>query len=158
MPFETGHSYSNRKGIRRPIVQKTPIKKPAIIKKETEHQLQCKCVRWLKTAYPNILYCSTQGGISQTANSRIQMCRAGYVNGIPDLMIYTPSGGFNGLAIEFKIGNNKPRVDQYEWRDQLINKCFWNHDFIYKFEEFTALVENYFSKMDTTEGEIINTS
>ena len=126
-----------------------PKAKPKQVKKNfPEHDLQVKCVNWLKTNYPDAVYCSTQGGIDQTNVSRIRMVQAGYVKGIPDLMIYSPSFGYNGLAIEFKIGNNVPSEFQKEWKIKLEERCLWCHHYVYDYETFTEIVMHYFNAMD----------
>lgn len=35
--------------------------------------------------------------------------------GVPDLMLLVPSRGFNGLAIELKVGRNKVTEQQVDW-------------------------------------------
>ncbi len=121
-----------------------PKRKPA--KRFPEHDLQVACVKWLKTTYPDVVYCSTQGGIDQSNTSRIRMCAAGYVKGIPDLMIYTPAAEYHGLGIELKVGNNVPSEWQYAWKEKL-KQCKWDHAFVYSLSEFIDVVTFYFGRM-----------
>lgn len=41
--------------------------------------------------------------------------RMGVKRGVSDFFICCPRGGFSGLWIELKVGNNKPTPEQYEF-------------------------------------------
>lgn len=55
----------------------------------------------------------------------------GVKRGIPDVMIFESRGGYAGLAIELKVGSNKPSDDQLMWMTQLKKwgwLCMWSND------------------------------
>ena len=85
----------------------------------TEHQIQTRFVQLLDrlnaTQDAGILYCATMGGVRLTIGQARKCKAAGYRKGIPDLIIFTPSGGKVGLAIELKTLKGRPSVEQKEW-------------------------------------------
>jgi hypothetical protein len=88
-----------------------------------EYDLQCMICKYLDTK--NLLYCGSMGGQYQMFHSqRIKAKKSGYKSGFPDLFIYEPRGKYNGLAIELKIGYNKPSKKQIYWIDQLNNRNY----------------------------------
>ena len=52
-------------------------------------------------------------------SQRIKAKNSGYKKGFPDLFLYEPRGSYHGLAIELKVGYNKPTKEQLEWIEQL---------------------------------------
>ena len=83
-----------------------------------EYQLQKAVCKYLDLN--NVLYCGSMGGQYQAHFSqRIKAKKSGYKKGFPDLFIYEPRGDFHGLAIELKVGYNKPTKDQLEWIENL---------------------------------------
>ena len=88
------------------------------VKKNTEYQLQKAVCKYLDLK--NVLYCGSMGGQYQVFRSqRIKSKKTGYKKGFPDLFIYESRGGFHGLAIELKVGYNKPTAEQLEWVHKL---------------------------------------
>ena len=57
-------------------------------------------------------------------DKRIKAKQTGYKRGFPDLFIYEPRGEFHGLAIELKVGYNKPTKEQLYWRNELNNRGY----------------------------------
>lgn len=88
-----------------------------------EYQLQKAICKYLD--FNNILYCGSMGGQYQVHFSqRIKAKKSGYKKGFPDLFIYEPRGEFHGLAIELKVGYNKPTKEQLYWRNELNNRGY----------------------------------
>ena len=55
----------------------------------------------------------------------------GVKKGVPDVMIFEPHGGFVGLAIELKVGSNKPTDEQKWWLAKLRESgwmTMWSND------------------------------
>ena len=93
------------------------------LKKNTEYQLQKTVCKYLDLN--NILYCGSMGGQYQVFRSqRIKAKQTGYKRGFPDLFIYESRGGFHGLAIELKVGYNKPTKEQLDWIGRLTNNGY----------------------------------
>ena len=83
-----------------------------------EYKLQKAICEFLDLS--NILFCGSMGGNYQAhISQRIKAKKSGYKRGFPDLFIYEPRGKYHGLAIELKVGYNKPTKEQLEWIEQL---------------------------------------
>jgi hypothetical protein len=83
-----------------------------------EYQLQKAVCKYLDLK--NVLYCGSMGGQYQKYHSQRNKAKAtGYKRGFPDLFIYEARGNFHGLAIELKVGYNKPTVEQLDWIHKL---------------------------------------
>jgi hypothetical protein len=84
-----------------------------------ESDLQIDIVNYLRET--DLLFCASLGGYLDSPGKRIRSWKDGYVRGQPDLIIYTPSGKYNGMAIELKtpLGLGKISKDQTEWLDKL---------------------------------------
>ena len=88
-----------------------------------EYQLQKAVCKYLDLN--NVLYCGSMGGQYQVHFSqRIKAQNSGYKRGFPDLFIYEPKGNYYGLAIELKVGYNKPTIEQLNWLENLTNKGY----------------------------------
>ena len=88
-----------------------------------EYQLQKAVCKYLDLN--NVLYCGSMGGQYHAHFSqRIKAKKSGYKKGFPDLFIYEPRGNYNGLAIELKVGYNKPTIEQLNWLKNLTNKGY----------------------------------
>ena len=57
-------------------------------------------------------------------SQRIKAKKSGYKKGFPDLFIYEPRGSYHGLAIELKVGYNKPTIEQLNWLKKLTDKGY----------------------------------
>ena len=83
-----------------------------------EYQLQKAVCKYLDLN--NVLYCGSMGGqYQQHFSQRIKSRNSGYKKGFPDLFIYEPRGDYLGLAIELKVGYNKPTNEQLAWIEEL---------------------------------------
>ena len=68
----------------------------------------------------------------------------GVKSGVPDIMILDQRHGFNGLAIELKVGRNKQSENQIFWEEKL-TKCGWKYITTYSLDEFIQIVDDYYS-------------
>jgi len=128
--------------------------------KADEDKLQAAVVTYLKLNY-NALYCASLGGQYQKYHSqRMKAKRTGYIAGFPDLFIYEPRGGYNGLALELKTLKESPykkngqykklyneggdKHNQVEWINRL---CVRNYEayFAVGFDDAKEKIDNYFS-------------
>ena len=88
-----------------------------------EYQLQKAVCKYLDLQ--NVLYCGSMGGQYQVHMSqRIKAKKSGYKKGFPDLFIYEPRGSYHGLAIELKVGYNKPTLEQINWAKKLTERGY----------------------------------
>lgn len=70
------------------------------------HMMEWPCLAWLHHI-PN-------GGGRSPKEAAI-LKRAGVTRGVPDLCLPWPSGGYHGLYLEIKAGNNKMTAEQAEF-------------------------------------------
>lgn len=90
-----------------------------------------------------ILYCTTQGGIKLSIGMARKMVSLGYRKGIPDVMIYTPSGEKVGLALELKTNSGRASADQRRWIAEL--KSFgWDAQVVYGYDRAVEALFKYF--------------
>ena len=90
-----------------------------------EHDLQAIVVDYLRKT--DLLFCASLGGYLDSPGKRIKSYVEGYVRGISDLIIYTPSadGKYKGLALELKRpdGTGKISTEQVSSLDRLEIEC-----------------------------------
>lgn len=97
--------------------------------RQLEQTLQEQFVWWLRnyksTTGEDVLFCASAGGM-HTPNKRaaMRMKRAGYVAGFPDVFIYEPRGGWNGMAVEVKV-KSYASAEQKAWREYLLRRGYY---------------------------------
>lgn len=84
--------------------------------RQDELLVQIAVVNWLKSNFPEILYCASAGGMRTSLSVAKKMKASGYVKGFPDLFLYHPTMSKNGMAIELKA-NKKcyASKEQKQW-------------------------------------------
>ena len=70
--------------------------------------------------------------------------KMGVKPGAQDVLIFDQRHGFNGLAIELKVGNNKQSENQKEWAEKLTERG-WKCLTTYSLDEFIQIVDDYYS-------------
>lgn len=117
----------------------------------TEAQIQNRFVRLLDrlnaTQKADILFCSTQGGLRMRIGQARKMVEGGYRKGIPDLLIYTPSRGYVGLALELKTTKGRPSPEQLEWVDRL-RSFGWDAKVVRGYDAACEALFQYFDHLD----------
>ena len=72
--------------------------------KNQEHLLQVNCVNWFRLQYPKeLIYAIANGGQRNIIVAK-KLKAEGVTAGIPDLFVAAACGGFNGIYIELKNG------------------------------------------------------
>ena len=87
----------------------------------SEQMLQISLVNWFERHHPRYahrLFHVPNGGLRDKRTAK-QMQLAGVRRGVPDLLFPVPMGGYNGLALELKIGDGKLTREQSLWLDDL---------------------------------------
>jgi len=108
-----------------------------------EDKLQNSVMTYLQYNYPKALFCHISNEGKRTPFERYKMKYLGSKPGVPDVMIFTPNKHYNGLAIELKVGYNKPSENQknwLKWLEQSNWKALWLNDF----DECINTIDNYF--------------
>lgn len=112
--------------------------------KAKEDNLQCAVVTYLNIEY-RALFCASLGGQYQKYHSqRMKAKRTGYVAGFPDLFIYEPKGGFNGLAIELKVKGNYASPKQKSWIQNLKDRGYMA-EVCTGFDQAKETIDKYFN-------------
>lgn len=105
--------------------------------------MQNAVMNYLAYNYPGTLYTHPANEGKRSPFERFKFKYLGAKAGIPDLLIFTPNANRSGLAIELKVGYNKPTPMQKEWLKRLQDAnwaAFWSNDY----EEVCGIIDKYF--------------
>ena len=105
-----------------------------------EDNLQISVARVLDLA--GVLWCHVANERKTSIIQGARLKKKGVKSGVPDVLIFEARGGFSGLAIELKAGNNKPTKNQLKWLHDLdLNgwKCSWSNDL----DEILEIINEY---------------
>ncbi|NLT08198.1 MAG: VRR-NUC domain-containing protein [Ruminococcus sp.] len=111
-----------------------------------EEAEQVTLFQWAELAkmkYPELelmYHIPNEGKRSPVMGARMK--RAGLKNGVPDVCLPTAHGGYIGLYIEMKYGNNKPTESQKKWLRALREQGHMTA-ICYSWEEAKRLIEQY---------------
>ena len=106
----------------------------------SESELQRACARYLKLR--SVPFFHTPNGMYSNWRSVKFMKASGMQPGVPDLLVIRPCSGFNGLAIELKVGYNRPSDLQRKWFKIFVD-CGWAVAWVNSFDSFEFLVRSY---------------
>lgn len=123
-----------------------------------EHLMLCT---YIKTNFPDVLFTTDLSGIRVPMGTAKKLPALRSSNGIPDLLIFSPRGGYHGLMIEMKasgikvnkkdgsIRHDEHLLEQNEVLRQLRVLGYYA-DFAMGFEEGKRLVDQYMALRDMT--------
>ena len=97
-----------------------------------EDILQHKVMNYLQTKYPNVYAIHVPNEGKRTPFMQYKFKYLGGKRGIPDILIFKGNKQKNGLAIELKVGYNKPTRSQFEALESLKNsnwEVHWTNDY-----------------------------
>lgn len=118
------------------------------MKHPTEHQIQAAFIEWCRlneTRIPGLrLGFAVPNGGARAKVVAAKLKAEGVRAGVPDWMCPWPTDFFNGLAIEFKRGNNKPTKAQDDYM-ALLADASWQVSLCFSTEEAIKTVERYFN-------------
>jgi hypothetical protein len=84
-----------------------------------EDNLHIACCNYLDLQHKGLLYTHPANEGKRTKFEQFKNKMLRMKPGVPDLLIFKACGGYNGLAIEFKIGKNKPTEHQAKFMQDL---------------------------------------
>lgn len=119
-----------------------------------EDRLQIAVATYLRAKYPETLWCHIANERQTSPQRGAKLKKMGVRAGMPDVMVFRRSGTnkYIGLAIELKVGNNKPTEAQYDVMYHL--KCLgWFTAFCWSFDEAQKIIDEYingFTELSTT--------
>jgi len=109
-----------------------------------EDKLQREVIVYLQLQYPQALAIHVPNEGKRTPFERFKFKYLGGLSGVPDIMIFNSNQKFHGLAIELKVGYNKPTANQKQFLQDLTD-LGWCAVWINSFEKAQDLIDNYFN-------------
>lgn len=91
------------------------------------------------------LYSATVGGVRVAMHTALKMKQAGYKKGIPDLLIFEPSNGYVGLAIEIKTPTGRASEHQKDWVEKLRDRG-WKAEICKGLNACITVIDEYFGE------------
>jgi len=114
----------------------------------TEDQFQKTVAKLLDSL--GLTWCHVPNGGKRNAATGALMKAMGAKAGVPDVLIFSHgcvqghSEGFGPpLAIELKVGKNKPTQSQLEWRDKLVS-CGWVWACCYTMDDVIDVLSSHY--------------
>lgn len=111
---------------------------------QAEDATQIALLEWLEVAHPQVwpwTHHSANGGHRNLVTG-VRLKAMGVRKGFPDLTLWLPRGGFNGLAIELKVGRNRPTIEQLAWLDHMAS-VGWFATLCVGFDAARRSIEDY---------------
>lgn len=105
-----------------------------------EDDLQMAVCKYLDSLNLVWTHVANERKTSKIAGARLK--RKGVKSGVLDCLIFTPNKNYSGLAIELKVGKNKPTENQIKWMEKL-QKCNWKTEVCYSIDEVIKVVSEY---------------
>ena len=105
-----------------------------------EDDFQKSVARYLDILGILWFHCPNEGKVP--IHYRAKQKAKGLKSGVPDILIFEPKGKFNGMAIELKVGYNKPSEAQIQWLDDLTTKK-WYCIVVYDLDLCINEIHNY---------------
>lgn len=109
-----------------------------------EDHLQKSVMDYIRMQYPGTVMAHPANEGKRTPFERFKVKYLGMATGICDLLIFTPSKQYAGLAIELKVGYNKPTDAQKKWIEDLKN-CNWYSICLNDFDKCKLIIDQYFN-------------
>ena len=109
-----------------------------------EDILQNKVMTDLQTKHPNVYAIHVPNEGKRTPFMQFKFKYLGGKRGIPDILIFHGNKfGKFGLAIELKVGYNKPTKSQYDALESL-KKANWEVHWVNTYEKTIQIIDDYF--------------
>jgi hypothetical protein len=109
-----------------------------------EDLLQNKVMTYLQTKYPDIYVIHVPNEGKRTPFMQFKFKYLGGKRGIPDILIFHQNKKNKcGLAIELKVGYNKPTKNQFEALESL-KKANWECHWLNDYEKTIQIINEYF--------------
>ena len=118
---------------------------------DLEHKLQVNCVRYFRYQFPDKLIFAVPNGAQRNIVTARKLKDEGVLAGIPDLVIASANDNWHGLYIELKNGKAGRVSDhQYDAMQKLTEEGY-RCAVVRTFEEFVAVVQDYFGEEEIQE-------
>lgn len=114
-----------------------------------EDKLQHSVMEYIGFQYPNVYAIHVANEGKRSPFERFKFKYLGGKAGVPDILIFRSNGIRNGLAIELKVGYNKPTDSQKESLEKLRKEnweCHWTNDY----DKTIEIIDKYLSLPNDT--------
>ena len=109
----------------------------------TEDALQIATARLLDST--GLVWTHVPNGGMRNLMVAVKLKRMGVKAGVPDVMVFNPGIYHAGLAIELKVGKNKPSDKQVQWMDDL-QACGWATAVCRSIDEVIETIKKYYPR------------
>lgn len=110
-----------------------------------EDKLQNAVMTYLSTQYPDVFAIHVPNEGKRTPFERYKFKYLGGMSGVPDILIFHQNDFKAGLAIELKVGYNKPTPNQKKCLKSLEN-ANWDAYWVNNFDDAKEIIDNYLKK------------
>jgi len=110
-----------------------------------EDHFQNQVMTYLKAVYPRVFAIHVPNEGKRSPFERYKFKFLGGVPGVPDVLIFHQKDDKSGLAIELKVGSNKPTENQIKCLNKLKGngwETIWSNDF----DEVKSEIDKYLKK------------
>lgn len=112
-----------------------------------EDILQSSVMNYIKVKYPSAFAIHVPNEAKRTPFERYKFKYLGGVSGVPDILIFAKNKKYCGLAIELKVGYNKPTENQEVCLKRL-KMSNWDALWCNDFDKTIKIIDNYFNNID----------
>ena len=116
-----------------------------------EDRLQIAVMDYLRLQYPNVLAIHVANERATSPMQGALLKRKGVTAGVPDVLVFRQKETlqgiilWHGLAIELKVGKNKPTDRQREMIERFLD-AGWATYVCYSFDEAKQAIDDYFGR------------
>jgi hypothetical protein len=107
-----------------------------------EDQLQNSVMSYIKMQYPGVFAIHVPNEGKRSPFERYKFKYLGGTAGVPDILIFQAKTNYSGLAIELKVGYNKPTENQLNCLERLKNAS-WDAQWCNTFDAAKNIIDNY---------------
>ena len=109
-----------------------------------EDILQNSVMNYIKMQYPGTFAIHVPNEGKRSPFERYKFKYLGGVAGVPDILVFLSKSKYSGLALELKVGYNKPTENQKECLKRLKNAS-WDAQWCNSFDAAKEIIDNYMS-------------
>lgn len=111
-----------------------------------EDHLQNAVITYFKMNYPNAFVIHVPNEGKRSPFERFKFKHLGGVAGVPDILCFAKNENKGGLAIELKVGYNKPTEGQKRCLKRLEN-ANWEVGWFNNYEDTCNFIDKYFKNV-----------
>lgn len=108
-----------------------------------EDRMQNRVMAYLKSNYADVLSIHVPNEGKRSPFERFKFKYLGGVSGVPDILIFRKNRSYSGLAIELKVGYNKPTQNQKDVLERL-KMAGWCAEWSNSYDQVIELIDKYF--------------